>query len=62
MRTQDIHEQKALAVGVTEASAMLGVCKQTLRAAVAAGELPSFKIGKSIKIPKAALERLLEVA
>lgn len=46
---------------VDEATAILGLSRNSLYAAIRRGELPALRIGKRIVIPRAALERLLDV-
>ena len=47
---------------VDEAAAKLGVSRNTYYALAARGELPAIRIGRLLKVPKAALDRLLEPA
>ena len=44
-----------------EAAALLQVSQASIYAAVSRRELPSFKLGRRVLIPKAALESLLNV-
>ncbi len=48
-------------VTVEEAGRMLGISRNSAYDAVAAGEIPSIKIGRRIVVPTAALLRLLAV-
>lgn len=45
---------------VEQACEILRISRTTAYAAVASGDIPSIRIGKSIKIPKAALDELLK--
>lgn len=50
-------EQRVLSV--TEAARILRISRNLAYASVMRGEIPSFKVGKRILIPRIALERLL---
>lgn len=50
----------ALTVSVKEAARLLGVCRAVVDAAIHAGEIPCVKLGRSHRIPKAAIYRLVE--
>lgn len=52
--------QEALVYKVDEAAAALQKGKNWIYEEVAAGRLPALRLGKSIRIPKAAIARLLE--
>jgi excisionase family DNA binding protein len=47
---------------VPEAGAMLGLNRNAAYAAVRRGDIPSIRIGKLIRVPRAALHRMLEAA
>lgn len=51
-----------LVYGVAEAAALLGLSKSGVYEAVAQGTLPHIRIGRSVRVPKAAIERILEEA
>jgi len=50
-----------LTVTVEEAGRIIGVSRGGAYEAVKRGEIPVIRIGKKIRVPKAALERLLNV-
>jgi excisionase family DNA binding protein len=50
---------KAKTVSVDEAAAELGISRALAYRAVARGEIPSFRIGKRILVPRARLDRLV---
>ena len=52
--------QHQLAVSVKQAAKLIGVGKNTMYAAVAAGDVPHVKVGRRILIPVARLEQWLE--
>ena len=43
-----------------EAGKMLGFSRSKVYGMLAAGELPSIRAGKSVRVPRAALERWIE--
>ena len=45
---------------VPEAGALLGLTRNGAYAAAARGEIPTIKIGRLLKVPKAAFDRMLE--
>lgn len=45
----------------TEAAELLGVGRTTMYALLATGEIPSVRVGKSIRVPAGALERWVSV-
>lgn len=47
---------------VNQAAALLGVDRNTLYEAIKRGEVPSIRIGRSIRVPTAGLLRMLEAA
>jgi excisionase family DNA binding protein len=48
-----------LTLTVPEVSALLGLSRNGTYAAIAAGEIPSIRIGRRLLVPKAALGRML---
>lgn len=48
-----------LVLTVDEAAALLGLHRQTLRAAIDRGEVPAFRLGRRWLVPIAAIEQLL---
>lgn len=61
MLKQVVHEDDGcLVYTVTEAGAKLGLNKSASYAAAARGDLPTIRIGKLIKVPKAAFHRMLD--
>jgi hypothetical protein len=60
-KVQD-QDDKCLVLGVPEAGAMLGLTRNGSYAAAARGDIPTIRIGKLIKVPKVAFDRLLERA
>jgi excisionase family DNA binding protein len=53
---------ECLTVSVQEAGRALGCSRNTAYEAVHRGEIPVIRIGKLLRVPKAALERLLSGA
>jgi excisionase family DNA binding protein len=51
-----------LVYDVPEAGALLGLSRNASYEAAKRGQLPTIKVGKLLKVPKAALIRLLEQA
>jgi excisionase family DNA binding protein len=49
------------AVSIREAAITLGVSTDTIRRRIADGELASFRLGATIRIPASEIRRLLEV-
>lgn len=47
---------------VEEAACLLGISRSSAFTAVRRGELPSLRIGRRLVIPRAALDKMLEVA
>ncbi|NQV22936.1 MAG: helix-turn-helix domain-containing protein [Rhodopirellula sp.] len=48
-----------LAVTYREAADSIGVCERTIWGLVRAGQLRAFRVGKSVRIPVAELERFV---
>ena len=57
-----IPEDKCLVLDVPEAGEMLGLNRNAAYAAAKRGDIPTIRIGKLIKVPKMAFDRLLERA
>lgn len=53
--------ESRLVFTVEEAATLLGISRSFAYEAVQRGEIPSMRIGKRILVPKAALQRLLDV-
>lgn len=51
--------QRKLAVSYKEAAASLGVCERTVWALVRDGKLAAIRIGRSVRIPVAELDRFV---
>ena len=49
-------------VSVEEAGHILGYSRNTAYEAARRGELPTIRLGRKIRVPKVALQRLLETA
>lgn len=58
-RKRDINPQKCLTYLVPEAGEMLGLTRNASYAAAKRGDIPTIRIGKLIRVPKAAFEELL---
>lgn len=52
-------KSKSLTVSIDEASRMLGISRNSTYQQVAAGTIPSLRLGRRIVVPKAQLDRLL---
>ena len=48
-------------LSVEEAARVLGISRNSAYAAAKSGELPALRIGRRYVVPRAALERMLEV-
>jgi len=57
--TQAKPQDPLLVLTVKEAAGLLGIGVNSAYEAIARGELPHIRIGRSIRIPRAALERFL---
>ena len=53
---------ECLTVSVDEAARLLGCARNTAYEAVARGDLPSIRLGRKIRVPRVALERMLDPA
>jgi excisionase family DNA binding protein len=58
-KTQTEPPDQMLVLTVKKAAELLGIGVNSAYEAVARGELPHIRIGRSIRIPRAALERFL---
>ena len=56
---KEIDPQKCLTYLVPEAGEMLGLSRNASYAAAKRGDLPTIKIGKLIRVPKAAFDQML---
>jgi excisionase family DNA binding protein len=56
-----IPKTECLTLTVPEVAARLGLSRNGAYDAVAAGHIPSIRIGRRLLVPRAALERLLDV-
>jgi excisionase family DNA binding protein len=54
-------QDKSLVYEVPEAGEMLGLGRNASYEAARRGDIPTIRIGKLLKVPKAAFHRLLEV-
>ncbi|MEH2501556.1 excisionase family DNA binding protein [Bradyrhizobium sp. AZCC 1578] len=61
-KRQDIDPDKCLTYLVPEAGAMLGLTRNASYAAAKRGDIPTIRIGKLLRVPKAAFDRLLAQA
>jgi hypothetical protein len=57
-----IPEDKCLVLDVPKAGEMLGLNRNAAYAAAKRGDIPTIRIGKLIKVPKVAFDRMLERA
>lgn len=55
-------DPKSLVYNVPEAGALLGLSRNAAYAAAKSGALPTIKVGRLIRVPKAAFHRMLEEA
>ena len=53
---------ESLTMTVPEAAKLLGIGRSAAYEAAARGELASVRVGRSIRIPRVAIERMLAVA
>lgn len=60
--SSELNANPSLVIGIKEAGAMLGLNKNAAYAAAKRGDIPTIRIGRLIKVPKAAFNRLLEQA
>ena len=59
--TERKNEDQRLVYEVPEAGALLGLGKNASYEAAKRGDFPTIKIGKLIRVPKAAFHRLLDL-
>jgi excisionase family DNA binding protein len=52
-------QQGCLTVSVPQAGRLLGYSRNTTYEAVQRGEIPAIKIGRKLRVPLAAIERML---
>lgn len=55
-------DAECLTLSVEEAGRILGYSRNTAYDAAKRGELPTIRLGRKIRVPKVALQRLLESA
>jgi excisionase family DNA binding protein len=55
-------EDERLTLSVPEVAARLGLSRNGAYEAVAAGQIPSIRIGRRVLVPRVALDRLLDQA
>lgn len=55
-------DQGSLVYNVPQAGAMLGLNKNAAYAAAKRGDIPTMRIGKLLRVPKAAFHKMLEEA
>jgi excisionase family DNA binding protein len=53
-------EHECLTVGIEEAARILGYSRNTAYAAAKRGELPTIRLGRKLRVPRAALIRMLD--
>ena len=57
--TQRADDERRLVYDVPEAGAMLGLSRNASYAAAKRGDLPTIRLGKLIRVPKAAFDQML---
>lgn len=62
MKQDKTADVQSLVYDVPEAGALLGLTKNGSYEAAKRGDLPTIRIGRLIKVPKAALHRMLDRA
>jgi excisionase family DNA binding protein len=60
--TKATQNDERLVLDVPEAGRKLGLSRNAAYEAAARGEIPTIKIGKLLKVPKVAFDRMLEQA
>lgn len=55
-------KENCLTFSIQEAGAVLGLGRDASYAAVANGDIPVIRLGKRLRVPKAAIERMIEAA
>lgn len=58
MPTQPSEPPEPIAVTVAEAARLLGLSAWSVYELIKAGRLPSFKVGRAVRVPVAALHQL----
>lgn len=56
-----MQKEEALTLTVPEVAALLRISRSSAYGAVRSGQIPSLRFGRSIRVPRAALERLLSI-
>jgi excisionase family DNA binding protein len=59
MRPTTTKASERIVLSVREVASTLGVCQQTVRALIGRGELRAIRVGRSVRIPAAAVARLV---
>jgi excisionase family DNA binding protein len=62
MTKAQVPDDKRLVYDVPEAGEMLGLNRNAAYAAAKRGDLPTIRVGRLIRVPKLAFERMLERA
>jgi len=62
MSKTEKHDDERLVYDVPEAGAKLGLSRNGSYDAAARGEIPTIRIGRLLKVPKIAFDRMLEQA
>ena len=62
MAQKGVKRQEALVLTVEEAAALLGISRVSAYQAARAGEIPTIRIGRLLRVPKLALELKLQGA
>ena len=57
---RDNNNNEILVYTVPQAGAMLGLTRNGSYAAAARGDIPTIKIGKLLRVPRIAIDRMLE--
>lgn len=56
----DFRDQEKYGLTVNEAVKVLGVCERKVRGLIADGELPHFRVGRSVRIPWIPLKEWMD--
>ena len=56
----DSTNQEKYGLTVIEATVVLGVCERKVRGLIAEGELPYFRVGRSVRIPWTSLKEWMD--
>jgi excisionase family DNA binding protein len=56
----DFKSQEKYGLTVSEAVKVLGVCERKVRGLIADGELPHFRVGRSVRIPWIPLKEWMD--